>query len=247
MQRTSDLEAFFTGAPIAWWRAAVPPAASDAEVAYAWHRLGLAPGDRVLDVPCGAGRHAVRLAALGARVTAVDLAAQNVAWLREAAREAGVHVDARRGDMLHLALERPVDAAVCLGNSLGYHDQQGTCAFLAALAAALRPGGRLLLDTSMTAESLLPLGDGISIEAGGIRMDADRRYDAPGGRVISTYRFTRDGMTDERVFVQHLWTAGELGRMLAAAGLRPESWHGDLDDTPFAPGARRLLLMARRT
>ena len=48
------------------------------------------------------------------------------------------------------------DAAVCMGNSFGYLDLAGTRAFVAALAAAVRPGGGLVIDYNAAAESILP-------------------------------------------------------------------------------------------
>src|SRR4029079_14346525 len=45
--------------------------------------LAIAAGDRVLDVACGAGRFARRMAELGARVVAFDASAEFIARARE--------------------------------------------------------------------------------------------------------------------------------------------------------------------
>ena len=50
---------FFTELPNEFWRRAVPPEATTAEVDFVEERLGLAPGSRVVDVPCGSGRHSM--------------------------------------------------------------------------------------------------------------------------------------------------------------------------------------------
>ena len=59
---------------------------------------GVAP-PRALDIACGAGRHAVFLAARGFDVTAVDSSRVGVGLTRERARAAGVVVDARVADL----------------------------------------------------------------------------------------------------------------------------------------------------
>src|SRR5690242_14800743 len=56
---------FFTELPNAFWRAAVPPHLTAAEVDFVAGMAGLRPGARVLDVPCGSGRHALDLARRG--------------------------------------------------------------------------------------------------------------------------------------------------------------------------------------
>ena len=47
------------------------------------------------------------------------------------------------------------DGAFCLGNSFGYLDDEGNASFLRAVAAALKPGARFVLETPMVLENLL--------------------------------------------------------------------------------------------
>src|SRR4051812_50153438 len=56
-------------------------------------RVGVAPGERVLDVACGTGNAAIRAAAAGGRVTAVDLTPEMFVAGRRLAGEAGVAGD----------------------------------------------------------------------------------------------------------------------------------------------------------
>jgi len=55
------------------------------------------------------------------------------------------------------ALNCKADGAFSLGNSFGYYDDTGNEAFVAAVARALKPGARFLLDTSYLVEGLLPV------------------------------------------------------------------------------------------
>ncbi len=73
-------------------------------------RLGLQPGDRVLDLGCGAGRHAFEMYRRGADVVAFDQDADELAGVRElfaAMKEAGevpegAEADIKEGDALAL-------------------------------------------------------------------------------------------------------------------------------------------------
>jgi SAM-dependent methyltransferase len=61
-------------------------------------RLGLAAGDRVLDVACGSGNLAIPAAQAGAIVTGVDIAINLVEQARERAKSEGLNVQFDEGD-----------------------------------------------------------------------------------------------------------------------------------------------------
>lgn len=57
-------------------------AGADADILPLLRRLGVRRGARVLDVPCGFGRHALVLARCGYRVTGVDISPELLAQAR---------------------------------------------------------------------------------------------------------------------------------------------------------------------
>ena len=152
---------FFTELPNAFWRAAVPPEATEAEIDFLVRTVGLRPGDSVLDVCCGSGRHALELARRGYRVTGIDVSAEAIAYARQTAADEGLAVDLRVGDMRALPTDVRADLAICMGNAFGYLEHEGTQAFLADLSRVVRPGGALVLDYGFAAESMLP---GVALE-----------------------------------------------------------------------------------
>ena len=121
-------------------------------------RLGLAPGDRVLDMGCGFGRHAYGALRHGADVVACDLGGAELAEVRSmvaAMRGAGeippdalgaaVGADARRLPFADGAFDRIIAAEI-----LEHVVDDG--AAVAELARLLRPGGTL----AVTVPSWLP-------------------------------------------------------------------------------------------
>ena len=109
-------------------------------------------GKRALDVGCGAGLLCEPLARLGAQVTGVDAAQENIAAASAHAAGGGLAIDYRCGEIGALAL-----TAFDLVTSLEVIEHVADkAAFIAALAAALAPGGLMILSTpNRTAQSKL--------------------------------------------------------------------------------------------
>ena len=104
-------------------------------------------------MPCGGGRLSLALARRGYRLTGVDWSSEFLAHARSLDTAHGVTWERR--DMRDLPWRQRSDGAFCLGNSFGYLDDEGNAAFLRAVAAALKPGARFVLETPMVLENLL--------------------------------------------------------------------------------------------
>jgi SAM-dependent methyltransferase len=112
-------------------------------------KLGVRPGDRLLDLGCGFGRHAYQAARLGAQVVAVDFGTDEVLQVRGtfgAMASAGeIDADARtgavQGDALRLPFADGSFDRVIASEVLEHIPDDGTA--VAELARVLRPGGSM--------------------------------------------------------------------------------------------------------
>jgi len=241
---------FFKDIALDVWRDAIPPDQTAREADFLARVLRLRPGDRVLDVPCGAGRLSLPLAERGLRVTGVDLSGEQIAAARrgEAATPAPAKIEWRQADVRDLPWESAFDAAFCFGNSFGYLDRDGTRAFVHALARALKPDGRFAMDTGMVAETILPaLRDHEETTIGGVRFIEDNTYHPDASCLETRYTFVRDGVSQTRVGLHWIFTIGEIGRFFTEEGMTVTGLYGSLDEAPFAIGDRLLYLVAAKT
>jgi hypothetical protein len=141
-----------------------------------------------------------------------------------------------------------VDTAICMGNSFGYLDHDGTRRYLADVATVVEPGGHLVLDYGFVAESLLP---GLTIEEppmtiGGIEAESVNEYDAVHSRWLTRFTFRRGDEEHRGTSVQHVYTAAEVVRLVREAGFTGADLYGGPDGEPFRFGSPRLLLVAHR-
>src|SRR3989442_7317453 len=115
-------------------------------------RFGVPAGGRILDAPCGIGRHGTRLAKMGYHVVGVDLSPTFVERAKELADGEGVADPAtyRVGDLRRLSESVPrsvgsFDAAVNPSTSLGYYDEETDVRILQEYVKLVRPGGILIV------------------------------------------------------------------------------------------------------
>ena len=135
---------FFSGSCLEYVRGARDEEQTRAELGFIRGAMGLPTRARVLDVPCGAGRLALEMAAWGYDVTAVDQSAELIEAARRDASERELVVDWRQGDMRLLSEDGSYDGAVCFWNSFGYFDDADNLEFLRCGIAepeAGRPAG----------------------------------------------------------------------------------------------------------
>lgn len=241
---------FFTPIALDAWQHSQSPEATLAEVEFLKRALRLSRQPRrLLDIPCGNGRHAVALAKLGHAVTGVDSAVDNVQRAAKLSAAVGVTIDFQVADMRALPAGHDFDGAYCLGNSFGYFPRSETQAFLRALASVLAPGARFVIDTAYAAESiLLDLN-----RQSWVRVDdqllllMECEYDPRESRLDTTYVSLLDGsVTDRRVAHNYVFSSGEHVAMLDAAGFTTLDLLDDLNGSQFELGSERLLLVAER-
>ena len=197
---------------------------------------GLRPGGRVLDVGCGAGRHARAVRATGARCFGVDLSRTLLTIARGITDAPLVRADMRRLPI------RPgsMDLTVSLFTSFGYfeHDEEHAGA-LREMVGTLRPGGWFVIDFLNAAEVRARLVPRERVAVKGAEVDVARSV-SPDGRYVCKTILTPGG----RRFMERvrLFESGEIAAMLARAGVEVRHCFGDYDAAPLEPGSPRTIL-----
>ncbi|NIA68405.1 class I SAM-dependent methyltransferase [Pelagibius litoralis] len=215
------------------------------------------PAGSVLDLGCGTGQLATRLAtnrsAGGREVTGVDPAAAMLDIARQ--RPGGDKVTWREADARTVRLGRQFDLVLLTGHAfqafLTDSDQQ---AALATVAAHLAPQGRFIFDTRNPAAGAwrgwVAESSQRSLmhpQLGRVEAWNDANHDAKTG--IVTYETHYRIASSERVlsatskirFTPH----DRLAAILADAGLAVDEWLGDWEGGAYAANSREIIPLGR--
>jgi len=234
-----------------WWRShfdddyfrlhdpLFPEAESRREVSAMLELLGLPYGARVLDVPCGWGRHSALLAESGLDVFGADLSPQLLE--RAPARFARIAADLRDLPFADASFDAVINVYTSLGLFLDDAED------LRALREARRllAGGGVFLLESMHRDEIIPqyttrdqwtLPDGTLVRV-------RRRFDPVSGITYDAFRWTRGSETGRKAHALRLRTATEIAAMLRGAGFVEIEWYGDWDLSPLRHDSPRVLAL----
>ncbi|QBM75860.1 class I SAM-dependent methyltransferase [Sphingomonas sp. AAP5] len=142
-------------------------------------RLAVAPGDRVLEIGCGWGAFAEAAARRGLTLDAITLSAEQELAVQQRIAAAGLSdVTVSRIDYRDVTGEYDAVASIEMVEAVG---QEYWPAYLAAVARALKPGGRAALQYITIDDAIFP--------AYAENVDFIQRYIFPGGMLLSESRF----------------------------------------------------------
>ena len=117
------------------------------EVDFAVEVLQLRGRERVLDLACGFGRHALELARRGYPVVGVDITPEYVDEARKRAAAERLEAEFIRADLREVSFHDEFDVVLNLADgAIGYLEaEQENLKIFDVIASALRPGGRHLM------------------------------------------------------------------------------------------------------
>lgn len=245
MQEIFDPDPVFDEDYLYFYAPRLDDAHSDADAARIAELGRVVPGARVLDLACGHGRLANRLAARGARVTGLDRSAAFLARARADAERLGVAVEYVEGDMRALPGPHAFDLVVSWFTSFGYLGDDGDRRVLRAAHAALRPGGRLLLELNHGPALMRSFQPAVAARRGEDLMLTEHRYDPATGRMEAQRTVVRGGRVRSFRFANRLFALPELRDWLEEAGFGAVEGLGP-EGAPLRADDRRMIVRAVR-
>ncbi|MBO0736232.1 MAG: methyltransferase domain-containing protein [Alphaproteobacteria bacterium] len=202
--------------------------------------VGLERNDRILDLCCGQGRHALELARRGfPHIIGLDRSRYLIRLARKRARQRNLPVSFHEGDARRFRLGDAEFHCVCiLGNSFGYFERpEDDLAVLEAVGRALASGGSLVMDL-MDGDWMRRHFEARSWEWVDQNHFVCRERDlaGDGDRLISreVVVHAERGVIADQFYAERLYSKERLDALLKSAGFANVRFHPLL-----APGSHR--------
>ena len=234
-----DFEGVFDEDYLYFYEEILTPERTQEDVEKILELLEPAPGAEILDCPCGHGRIASVLADHGFRVTGLDASELFLERARADASERGVEVEYVHGDMRDLPWRERFDGLVNWFTSFGYFSDDENKAVLREFHDALRPGGRLVLETQSVSRILLSPRPQHWVEHDGDLMLDEWQLDVENARFATERTLVRGGRTRKTRFTVRWFSVPELRAWLQEAGFTDVR-------TPGLTPETRLVVVADR-
>ncbi|HET9589645.1 MAG TPA: class I SAM-dependent methyltransferase [Anaerolineales bacterium] len=230
------------------------PETIDRSVNWLIQTLDLQPGASVLDLGCGPGLYAYRLARAGLHVTGVDYSRRSIEYASQYARENALGIIYRYQNYLELDDENQYDATLLIYGDFCPLNPEQRQRLLKNIYRALRPSGKFVLDVS-TREHRRRHGskNGWYAAASGFwrpgpHLVLEEGFDYPEESIWLDQYTVLDA--DGKLSVYRNWfqdyTAETIAEELSQGSFAVESLWGDLSGTPYTPGSEWIGLITRK-
>ncbi|MFZ1493297.1 MAG: class I SAM-dependent methyltransferase [Candidatus Competibacter denitrificans] len=211
--------------------------------------LGLAPGDSVLDCPCGYGRHTNGLSLSGLHVTGVDI---NSEHLNAAAALVSSHSDSVRlvvEDMRLMSYHEEFDGAINMFFSFGFFDSHyDNMKVLENFYQALKPGGRFLMHTDVSMGRVrsgkYKFNEERPLTNGGI-LRINEQYDTRTSRINGEWVLIKEGQ-EERLtpYSVRVFSYQEFESWCREVGFSKVVGYGDWAGNPLDEDSEDMIVVS---
>lgn len=205
------------------------------------------PGDSLLDVACGYGRHALLLAGqYGLKVTGIDLSPGLITTAKRLAEEQGLEIAYEVRHAIDLPWSNEFDWAMIAYNSFSLFSPEDAPIVLQGIHRALRPGGRLFLDLD---NKSFNCRYGVSdtnwyIWPGRLTLQEIYFHENLSVEVCRdlTFRTDVEG-AEEFITFKRIYSLNEIKDLLLDCGLRADQVYGDWDLSSLEENSPKMLLV----
>lgn len=224
-----------------------PESESRREVGAMLELLGLPAPSRILDIPCGWGRHAVLFPEAGHECFGADISIALLERAAAAAEIAELPLRFAAADLRSLPFAgESFDGVVNVFTSLGlFLEDEEDLKALREVRRVLRPGGRFLLETMHRDDVVSAYAARDSwLLPDGTKVRVERRFDAVSGISHERLEWRRGQDEGVKENALRLRTATEVERLLQAAGFRDITYFGSWSGSEFTHESPHLIAVA---
>ena len=242
-------DTFFDGAYKEIWKTIIPDELTVKEVDFMIPYFNLQAGSKVMDLMCGYGRHALALARKGIVVTAVDNLEDYINEIQQTAAKEKLPVKAIKAAVIDYNADEIFDLAICMGNSLQFFNADDVTKLLTNIAAHLKNGGHLLINSWSIAEiAMKEPGKKAWGQTGDLKFLTDSKFLFQPTRIeTESTVIAPDGSTEVKKGIDYIYSINEMEAMLNKAGFTLKEVYSIPGRKKFTIGEPRAYFVAEKT
>ncbi len=210
-------------------------------------------GDNMLDLGCGPGLYASRLARQGIKVTGIDFSERSLNYAIAQAKEQRLDIRYRLLNFFDLGYASEFDAVLQAYGEIGTFSDVKRDELFTKIHRSLKPGGTFIFDVTTPSLKMSPgphnqwyITDG-GFWRPGRHLTLEMQYDYPEENVsVSQYIVMDEKKTSVYRIWNHNYTPESLRPVLEKAGFRIVHTWNDLTGTPYQEGGEWLAIAARK-
>jgi len=221
------------------------------QIAFIERAIPLKREDKILDLACGYGRHAIILADKGYSVVGYDQSPDYIEQASKAAGSANLDVTFKLADMRRLDVTDQFDVVLSMSSSLAFYADDVNADILRRIWRALTPGGSFFFDQANVFWAAQFFGAGG--HKGSKKLDDGRvhHYETtfdPASCVLSRRSVLEDrNARTESGWDLRFYTLPELRTIMHRIGFTLAEAYGDYDGCSYAAQSMRLITIWRKT
>ncbi|MBC8205495.1 class I SAM-dependent methyltransferase [bacterium] len=201
---------------------------------------------KILDFPCGVGRHLQYLLSKNYNAYGMDLSTELLNEARKRTESESKESRLVRGDIRYPPFKTGFDIILNLFTSFGYFEDDDNRLVLNEIFRMLSPGGKFVLDfinIDFHLRNLIPEDDFI-IE--GAKVKINRKYNSESDRLMKKIEISRED--DIRQYIESIkcLRRSDLMEMFKLAGFKVIDIIGSYDGSTFNEDSSRMILIGEK-
>jgi 2-polyprenyl-3-methyl-5-hydroxy-6-metoxy-1,4-benzoquinol methylase len=239
---------FFKGHYKNIWRQIFPQKTTLAEVDWIVQEGKLKPGDHVLDIMCGFGRHSLELARREIKVTSVDNLPDYITEIKDKAGSEKLPIKVFCEDVLEMQIDEQYDVVICMGNSLQFFNEEDTMKLLSNISEHLKKGGNFFINTWSIAEiAIKNFKDKYWSRIGDLLFLTECKLLFHPTRIeTDSTIITGIGEREEKMGIDFIYSISELESMLNKTGFQLKEIYSIPGKKQFTVGEPRAYIVAEK-
>lgn len=208
--------------------------------------LSLSKPMKILDLACGHGRHANKLASLGHHLTGIDITKGFLDLAEKEAKEREVEVTYLQEDMRSISYKESFDRVYAMFTSLGYFAELENENVFRNIFNALAPNGIFCFDSHNRDSFLTYHLPFIVKEREGNFMIDHNQFETLSGRNHTKRTIFRDGHKKSFEFSVRFFNPTEISCLFYKIGFSTCDFYGGWDGTRLQADSKRMIVVAKK-